>query len=360
MTRNSQQEETAPEVKVVALSRVREDFGNHRWETSPTKTVGTLAKSLQEHGLLQPPLVRPHPAEPEAYQVVYGHRRVMAARLLGWEEVRVEVRDLGEAAEVRLVQLQENLQQLALTPIEEAFGIERMVRLDRKPQRLVAEELGLDKAGVSRRLKLLTLDSSVQEKIHTGALSAAHGTVLQRLLKADPELQGHFASRVVEEQLSAELLESYIKEHLETQDGREEEELLEVRIPPMDPTPTKVFSFKEGMLPAEGAEDEATAEQADRYLKVLALACLVAFNDHELRDRELGLPLPFDAATVGVIFRYVEALSAGEAEALVLRMGRRFIEAGHRKGMIPRELADLYLDEELSASPPGAEKGGFS
>ncbi len=338
----------------VELGRIRLDFGNHRWETSPTRSLEDLSQSMAEHGLLQKPRLRPHPTEDSAYQVIYGHRRVMAAKLLGWQSIPVAIQSVEDDSTVRALQMQENLRHMALSPIEEAVGMEQMVRLDRKTQKKVASELEYDPSEVKRRLDLLKLSSKCVEQLHTGKLKPAHGAVLYKHLKGDEDRQDEFAGRAVSEKLSAELLEQYIKEDLK---GEEDEEPLEeVRIPPMGPTPTTVYSFADGMLPEEGREGEATEGQSELYTRLSAVAALMAFSDHELRSTELNLPLPYVPADVAQIAAYVMALSVDEAEDLRDRLVRRFFEAGHRAKLMPEELIAPYMREELSAPPAGSEK----
>lgn len=338
----------------VELDRIRLDFGNHRWETSPTKSLEELSQSMAEHGLLQRPRLRPHPQVEGAYQVVYGHRRLMAASLLGWTAIPAEIQAVEDDSEVRALQMQENLRHLALSPIEEAIGMEQMVRLDRKTQKKVAAELEYDPSEVKRRLDLLKLSAKCVEQLHTGKLKPAHGAVLYKHLRGDEDRQEQFAGRVVSEKLSAELLEQYIKEDLE---GVEQEQPLEeVRIPPMGPTPTTVYAFAEGVLPEEGQEGQATEAQSELYTRLGAIAALIAFNDHEMRSTELGLPLPYVPADVAQIASYVMGLSAEEAEDLRDRLIRRFFEAGHRAKLMPEEIIAPYMQEQLSAPPAGSEK----
>ena len=351
-------ETRGPEMEVslleAPLSRVRTDFGNHRWETSPTKSLSELSESLAEHGLLQRPRLRPHPTEDGCYQVIYGHRRVMAAGLLGWERIPAEVQAVDDAAAVRSLQMQENLRHLALSPIEEAIGMEQMVRLDRRTQRAVARELGYDPSEVKRRLDLLRLSGRCVEHLHAGRLKPAHGAVLYKHLKGDEGLQDEFASRAVAEKLSAEVLEQYIKEHLEGEETEAAPE--ELRIPPMGPTPTTVYAVRDGLLPEEGEESGATAEERELYTRLAAVAALMAFGDHELRSGELGLPLPYVPADVAEIYAFVTDLSASEGEALLWRLTRRFFEAGHRAKLMPEVLIVDLMREGLSAPPAGSEK----
>ena len=81
--------------------------------------LADLAASIEQHGVLQPLLVRPLPGG--GYQLVAGERRWRASRMAGLTEVPVIVREMTdrEASELALI---ENLQRQDLNPMEEALG----------------------------------------------------------------------------------------------------------------------------------------------------------------------------------------------------------------------------------------------
>lgn len=87
-----------------------------------------ITVSVKEYGILQPLLVRPHPGEPELYEIVAGERRYRAAREAGLERIPVVVRELSdeEAAALALV---ENLQRENLNPVEETEGILKLLAI---------------------------------------------------------------------------------------------------------------------------------------------------------------------------------------------------------------------------------------
>src|SRR5690348_5996656 len=85
-----------------------------------------LTQSIRSHGVLQPLLVRPHPAQPERFQIVAGERRWRAAAAAGLHEVPALVQEMPdtEAAAVALI---ENLQRQDLNAVDEAEGYQRLV-----------------------------------------------------------------------------------------------------------------------------------------------------------------------------------------------------------------------------------------
>jgi ParB family chromosome partitioning protein len=99
-----------------------------------------LAASIQAHGLMQPIVVRP---VANGYELVAGHRRLEAARLLGWTEIAVIVRD-ENADEAYILTFVENLQREDLTADEEAEALGVFVRERKWSVRKVAEAIKCD------------------------------------------------------------------------------------------------------------------------------------------------------------------------------------------------------------------------
>lgn len=339
--------ETTTRPEEVELGRIRADFTNHRYNSLDSLAVASLRQSIHDHGLLSRLLVRPHSDIPDSFQLIFGHRRMLALQLEGWGSVPVEIREGVTDAQARLLQAQENFQSESLSPVEEALVIRQMIDLDGKKQREAASEVGMDPTEAGRRLKLLELAKVVRDQLHTGRLSAGHGNVLGRLLVDDEAGQIQFAGRAVEEDLSVRALETYVKEYL---DGdQEDDELVEERIPNLPPTPTPVLAFRAGQAPGEDPS------LAARDRRLLLVAMLMAFNDQNRRD-ELGLTYAAFPADVARMDAFVQELSERTVEKEICGLLRRFYEAGHRKDLIPPSITEPHMEETFAAPPPGAER----
>jgi ParB family chromosome partitioning protein len=146
--------------------------------------LSDLARSIAEQGVLQPILVRPHPDDPDAYEIVAGERRWRAAQLAQIHEVPVSIRSLTdrEALEVALV---ENLQRQDLSPLEEADGYRRLVEEHGYTQDDVAQHVGKSRSHVANTLRLLALPDGVKALLEEQQLSAGHARAL--LTASDPE-----------------------------------------------------------------------------------------------------------------------------------------------------------------------------
>ncbi|MDA0661850.1 MAG: ParB/RepB/Spo0J family partition protein [Proteobacteria bacterium] len=139
--------------------------------------IAALVESVREKGVLQPLLVRRHPVQPNAYEIVAGERRWRAAQQAALREVPVVIKELSdrEALEIALV---ENIQREDLTPIEEARGYQRLMDEFQHTQEALAQAVGKSRSHIANLLRLLTLPERVQEQVNEGALSAGHARTL--------------------------------------------------------------------------------------------------------------------------------------------------------------------------------------
>lgn len=124
--------------------------------------VDGLAQSIKSNGLLQPITVRTR-SEPGLFEIVIGSRRLKAIAQLGWKEIPVIVREMGDD-EARELIVVENLQREDLSPMEEAAGILELLSSGKTLQE-VADKLGRGGTWVAKRAKLLNLSPKWQDAI---------------------------------------------------------------------------------------------------------------------------------------------------------------------------------------------------
>ncbi|HRP21638.1 MAG TPA: ParB/RepB/Spo0J family partition protein, partial [Alicycliphilus sp.] len=88
-----------------------------------------LAESIKAQGVMQPILVRRLQEGEHAgkYEIIAGERRFRASRLAGLNEVPVLVRDVPNESAAAMA-LIENIQREDLNPLEEAQGLQRLIR----------------------------------------------------------------------------------------------------------------------------------------------------------------------------------------------------------------------------------------
>lgn len=148
------------------------------------EALAELAESIRRQGVLQPILVRRHPAKPAQYQIIAGERRWRASQAAGLHEVPVLLRELDDTAAMAAA-LVENLQRQDLNAIEEAEGYRRLVDEFGLTQERLGEAVGKSRSHVANAMRLLGLPRSVQSDVQRGALSAGHARAL--LSHPDPE-----------------------------------------------------------------------------------------------------------------------------------------------------------------------------
>lgn len=91
-----------------------------------------LAESMASRGLLEPIVVgivgdQGGAGGAQEYQLVAGHRRLAAAKLLKWEMIRATVRIYADDDELQLDRATENIHRLDLNPVEEAYAVGGMI-----------------------------------------------------------------------------------------------------------------------------------------------------------------------------------------------------------------------------------------
>lgn len=186
---------------------IRPDPEQPRQQPDPEADL-QLAESIRSQGLLQPIRVR---LDAGIWYIVVGERRWRAALAAGLQRVPVvHVQcDLSPAA-ILEEQLTENLQRAALKPIDEANAYRRYLDLTGKTAKQLAEILAVDPGTVSRRLSILNLDETIQERISTGELSPKSAAEIAKL--EDHEQQLKVAEEAIKEDLSADEVAKRVKQ----------------------------------------------------------------------------------------------------------------------------------------------------
>ena len=139
------------------------------------EAITALADSIREHGMLQPIVVRP--IDTGGYQIVAGERRWRAARMLGLDEVPVNIRELSDL-ETMQIAIIENLQRENLNPVEEAAGYNELIEKFGMTQEKVAKMVGRSRSAVANAVRLLALPERVLEMLENGEISSGHARAL--------------------------------------------------------------------------------------------------------------------------------------------------------------------------------------
>ncbi|MGE4240108.1 ParB/RepB/Spo0J family partition protein [Ramlibacter sp.] len=168
-----------------------------------------LAESIKAQGIMQPILVRRLGAGEQAgkYEIIAGERRFRAARLAGLDSVPVLVRDVPDEAAAAMA-LIENIQREDLNPLEEAQGLQRLVKDFGLTHEQAAQAVGRSRSAASNLLRLLNLADPVQTMLMAGDLDMGHARALLALERA---AQITAANQIAQKKLSVREAESLVK-----------------------------------------------------------------------------------------------------------------------------------------------------
>lgn len=161
-----------------------------------------LSESIQEHGVLQPLLVRKHG---NGYEIIAGERRYQASKLAGLEELPVIIKDVDNE-EMLALALIENLQRSDLNPVEEAKGYRQLIDSSGMTQEALSKAVSKSRSAITNSLRLLDLPEVVQQMIFEGKLTAGHARAILAVPYEDERIK--LAEKVVAEGLSVRATEN--------------------------------------------------------------------------------------------------------------------------------------------------------
>jgi len=168
-----------------------------------------LAESIKAQGIMQPILVRQLKDGPNQglYEIIAGERRFRAAGLAGLDSIPVLVRDVPNEAAAAMA-LIENIQREDLNPLEEAQGLQRLVKEFGLTHERAAQAVGRSRSAASNLLRLLNLAEPVQTMLMAGDLDMGHARALLALDRAG---QITAANQITARKMSVREAESLVK-----------------------------------------------------------------------------------------------------------------------------------------------------
>lgn len=171
--------------------------------------LAELSASIAEYGVISPLTVRLHYGR---YELVSGERRLRAARMAGLKKVPCIILDV-DMEESGLLAMVENLQRQDLDFLEEARGIENLMRMYALSQEECARRLGRSQSSVANKLRLLKLPGDVLDALREHGLTERHGRALLRL--RDDAARRAALEHIVEQGLNVAQTDRYIDSLLE-------------------------------------------------------------------------------------------------------------------------------------------------
>lgn len=180
--------------------------------------IDELSESIKQYGVLQPLIVQ---KKDGYYEIVAGERRWRASKKANLKKLPVIVRDYEEEERLK-ISLIENIQREDLNAIEEAKAYEQLKNEYGLKQDEIAASVSKSRTAITNTMRLLKLDSRVQEMILENLISSGHGRTLLPL--EDKEQQYELALRILDENLSVRDIEKIVKSILKSKDQPPKEE----------------------------------------------------------------------------------------------------------------------------------------
>lgn len=139
------------------------------------EAMSNLMDSMQSIGLLHAIAIKPLD---DGYELISGDRRLTAALALGWTEIWCTIHANLNALEVCVMRAQENLQRQNLSPMEEAFAVQRVHNDHKLTVMAISELFGRSYSWVSARLSLCDMSESLRDSVHNSTLGIGHALAL--------------------------------------------------------------------------------------------------------------------------------------------------------------------------------------
>lgn len=197
--------QTSAAVREIPLEQIKPARMQPRFDLKE-RELGELARSIREHGVLQPIVVSP---EKDGYEIIVGERRWRAARLAGLKTIPAIVRTVEEQERLSLA-LVENIQRVDLTPMEEARAYQRLVDEFGMSLKEIAEKVGRAPTTVHNIVRLLKLPLEIQRGLEEGKITPKHAR--QILALQGLEQQRYLYQQIVKRKLSGASAEHLVHE----------------------------------------------------------------------------------------------------------------------------------------------------
>ena len=169
------------------------------------ESLVSLAESIRTQGVMQPILVRQ--ISGGRYEIIAGERRWRASQIAGLLEIPALVREVADEGALAM-SLIENIQREDLNPLEEALGIQRLIKEFGMTHETAGLAVGSSRSTVSNLLRLLSLPLVVQELIMQEKIDMGHGRALLGLSTTKRQIET--ANVVAHKQLSVRETEKLV------------------------------------------------------------------------------------------------------------------------------------------------------
>jgi ParB family chromosome partitioning protein len=197
---------TSPGLAEILISQIQPNPYQPR-KTFNEASIEELARSVREHGIVQPLVVT---RVGDKYKLIAGERRFRAAQKAGLTTVPVLIKEMMQAGDELQIALIENIQREDLNPIEEALAYHQLHDDFQLTQEEISKRVGKERSTVANFLRLLKLPDPVKKLLASGQLSMGHARALLAIESARKQEQ--LAERVVRKNLNVRQTEMLASE----------------------------------------------------------------------------------------------------------------------------------------------------
>jgi len=177
------------------------------------RDMEALTDSIKENGILQP---LPATTTAKGYQLISGHRRLYAAKVLGLLEVPLIIME-KTAEEIAVLCAVENIHREELNFFEQAQAIKLLIDQLGLTQEQAGQRLSLSQSAVANKLRVLSIDEDLQREIIKENLTERHARAICRLPK---EKQPKAVEYIVKHGLNVSGTDRYIEKLLKPQNKK--------------------------------------------------------------------------------------------------------------------------------------------
>lgn len=163
-------------IKLIPLDKIKDPERPLRTNLTP-ESVDDLVFSIREVGIIQPLTVC---ESGEGYEVVAGHRRLLAAEVCKMTEVPCIVIDI-EGVDKEVLKMHENIGRADINPIDWAIQLDYLKQQYGLSNAKLAEKVGFSEGWVSEHLEIMNYPEEVLIAIRNGTLSFSSARELAKI-----------------------------------------------------------------------------------------------------------------------------------------------------------------------------------
>ena len=202
------------QISLVQIDVTRLQAGKYQPRRDMSETaLAELASSIEQHGVMQPIVIRPLLANEDkseafvTHEIIAGERRWRAAKMAGESVIPAIERALSDELAIALA-LIENIQREDLSVIEQAAALQRFHTEFGMSHAMIAEVVGKARTTVSNLLRLNQLHDTVKDHLANSALDMGHA---RTLLALSSEQQPIIAQKIIDGGMTVREAEKLVK-----------------------------------------------------------------------------------------------------------------------------------------------------